>query len=134
MVEMSFDDLFVRFWWLIFPLFGMIWAFVELTQSGRRSKQAMDVIKSLVEQGKDPPVELLDIAAGDRSDNSSGWDRAQTPAAAVVVNTALAVGFGLASRFANNSNTQEVFFVLAAVFGVIALGFFFIAMFGPRPK
>jgi hypothetical protein len=46
MIEMGFEELFVRFWWLIFPLFGIVWAFTELMQSGRRSKQAMDLIKS----------------------------------------------------------------------------------------
>lgn len=132
MVEMSFEDLFVRFWWLIFPLFGFLWAFIELAQSGRRSKQAMDLIKSYVDQGKDPPAELLDIAAGGEAKDEYGSRRPHNPGLTVVSFTALAVGFGLASQYGHNQKTQEIFFVLAAVFAVFALGYFFIMMFGPR--
>jgi hypothetical protein len=130
---MSFEDLFVRFWWLIFPLFGFLWAFVELAQSGRRSKRAMDLIQTYVEQGKEPPAELLDIAAGGESQPAfKSGD--QVSGMMVVIFTAIAVGFGLISNFAQTQKTQEVFFALAAVFGVLALGFFLMAMFGPRPQ
>jgi hypothetical protein len=61
---MDLEDLFVRIWRLIFPLLGFVWPFVELAQSGGRSKRAMDLIQTYVEQGKEPPPEHLDIAAG----------------------------------------------------------------------
>jgi hypothetical protein len=133
---MGFEELFVRFWWLIFPLFGIVWAFVELAQSGRRSKQAMDLIKTYVEQGKEPPSELLDIAAGDQSLASSGFaGQRNSPAPLVVMFTAFAVGFGLlAYLFPGSEKTQTAFFVVAVTFGVLALGYFFMAMFGPRPQ
>jgi hypothetical protein len=133
---MSFEDLFVRFWWLIFPLFGMIWAFVDMAQSGRRSKQAMDLIKSYVDQGKEPPAELMDIAAGGdpRDEYSTRRRRRSTPGLTVVSFTALAVGFGLASQYTRTQSMQEIFFVLAAVFAVFALGYFFILMFGLKAE
>lgn len=136
MIEMGFEELFVRFWWLIFPLFAIAWAFAAMVQSGRRSKQAMDLIKSYVEQGKDPPAELLSIAAdGYDSDGNKLGDKGQGTAATTVTFTALAVGFGLAATlFPGNEKTQSVFFILGVTFGVVALGTFFIAMFGPRPQ
>ncbi len=135
LVEMGFEDLFVRFWWLIFPLFGFLWAFVELAQSGRRSKRAMDLIQTYVEQGKEPPSELLDIAAGGEYGGIYAPGQRQQGYTSIVVSfTAIAVGFGLASQLVGNDKVQDVFFILASVFGVLALGFFFIVMFGPRPQ
>ena len=136
MVEMGFEDLFVRFWWLIFPLFGFLWAFMEMAQSGRRSKRAMDLIQTYVEQGKEPPAELLDIAAGGEygTPTRTGGGPRDVSGMMVVVFTSIAVGFGLLSSFVHNEKNQEVFFALAAMFGVLALGFFLMAMFGPRPR
>ena len=52
----------------------------------------------------------------------------------VIIFTAIATGFFLFSTFAQTQKNQEVFFALAAVFGVLAFGFFLMAMFGPRPQ
>lgn len=134
-VAMGFEELLVRFWWLIFPLFGFLWAFVELAQSGRRSKRAMDLIQTYVEQGKEPPSELLDIAAGGEYGGVyTPSQRHQGYSTIVVIFTAIAVGFGLSSQLFGNDKVQVVFFILTSVFGVLAFGFFLMAMFGPRPQ
>lgn len=134
-VEMGFEELFVRFWWLIFPLLGFVWAFIELAQSGRRSKQAMDLIQTYVEHGKEPPSELLDIAAGGEYGGVYTPGQRQQGYFSVVISfTAIAVGFALASQLVGNDKVQSVFFVLACVFGVMAFGFFLMVMFGSRPQ
>jgi hypothetical protein len=135
MMEMSLEELFVRFWWLIFPLFGFVWAFVELAQSGSRSKRAMDLIQTYVEQGKEPPPELLDIAAGGEYGGAYTPSQRQYGYVPIVISfTAIAVGFGLAAQLFGNDKVQTVFFILSSVFGVMAFGFFLMVMFGPRPQ
>ncbi len=71
MVEMSFEGLFIRFWWLIFPIFGMLMALWGMASTERRSRRAMDLIDSYVRQGKEPPAELLKIASGADEDGGA---------------------------------------------------------------
>ncbi len=46
---MSFAQFFAAYWWLMFPVFGMLMAFVGMFQTERRSNQTMDLIKSYVD-------------------------------------------------------------------------------------
>lgn len=134
MFEMGFEGLFVRFWWLIFPIFGMLMAFWGVAQSDRRSKRAMDVIKTYVEQGKEPPAELMDIASGDHPRGANPYQR-RSPAGRFVTFTALAIAAALASQLLHTDReTSNLMLIGAAFFGVLALGSFLMAFFGPRPE
>lgn len=136
MIEMGFEELFIRFWWLIFPIFGMLIYMWDLAATNRRAGRAMDLIKTYVEQGKEPPAELLDIAAGgdELRDGFEGSrrNRASSSAWSLVTFTAIAVGFGAATQFAPTENARTAFTIVALVMGVLAIGSFFILFFGPR--
>ena len=136
MVEMGFEELFIRFWWLIFPIFGMLMGFWAMVQGDRRSKRAMDTIKTYVEQGKEPPAELMDIAAGDHPRGAGPYPyQRRSPASRFVIYTALAVAAGLWSQMGHMTReTSDLMMIGAAFFGVLALGSFFMAFFGPRPE
>ncbi len=56
---MDFGDIFQRFFWLIFPVMGMIWGMVDLAARHKRARHGMDLIKSYIDQGKEPPPQLL---------------------------------------------------------------------------
>ena len=56
---MDFGELFQRFWWLIFPILSMVWGMVDLSARHRRAREGMHLIKSYIDQGKEPPPELL---------------------------------------------------------------------------
>ena len=56
---MEFGDIFQRFWWLIFPVLSMAWGMIDLAARHRRAREGMQLIKSYVDQGKEPPPELL---------------------------------------------------------------------------
>ncbi len=58
---MDFGDIFQRFWWLVFPVLWMIWSMVDLAGRHKRARHGMDLIKSYIDQGKEPPPELLKI-------------------------------------------------------------------------
>jgi hypothetical protein len=64
---MDFYDLFSRFWWVIFPLFWMIFALGWGWSRHTRANRALDILKSYADQGKDPPPELMRSLQG-------GWD------------------------------------------------------------
>src|SRR5476651_710127 len=53
--------LFTHYWWLVFVL---IWAVTRLARLWSRhvqAQQTLDMIKSYVDQGKEPPPEMLKI-------------------------------------------------------------------------
>jgi hypothetical protein len=65
---MDFYDLVSRFWWIIFPLFWMVFALGWGWSRHTRANRALDILKSYADQGKDPPPELLKSLQG------GGWD------------------------------------------------------------
>lgn len=48
------------YWWLIFPLGWGVIAILRIWTRHRRSQATLDLLKSYVEQGKDPPIGLLE--------------------------------------------------------------------------
>lgn len=136
MVEMSFETLFVRFWWLIFPIFGMLMAFWGMMSSERRSRRAMELIESYVRQGKEPPSELLKIASGsdEDGDGATGLTPGQGAVWSLVTFTAVAAGFGVGYQFVQQEKWAFAFLIVAVIMGVLAVGSALILLFGPQPQ
>jgi cytochrome bd-type quinol oxidase subunit 2 len=131
--SMDFADLFQRYWWIIFPIFGMGMAVLGLADSSRRTRQMMDLMKTYAEQGKDPPPELIK-ALNNQMDynNSMGSDSASrwwTP----VVFTALAAAFAVATWHTKVEDYNWAFLMVTVLFSVFAVGAFLIAL-SSRPK
>jgi hypothetical protein len=133
---MSFEGLFIRFWWLIFPLFGMAMALWGMASTERRSRRAMDLIDSYVKQGKEPPAELLKIASGADEDSATGagQSRGQATVWSLVTFTAIALGFGVGYQFVQTEKYAFAFLIVAVIMSVLAVGSAFILLFGPRPE
>jgi hypothetical protein len=133
---MGFEELFVRFWWLIFPLFGMVMALWGMASSERRSRRAMDLIDAYVRQGKEPPAELLSIASGADEDGGAGTSqsRGQATVWTLVTFTAIAAGFGVGYQFVQTEKYAFAFLIVAVTMGVLAVGSALILLFGPRPE
>ncbi len=135
MVEMGFEDLFVRFWWLIFPLFGMVMALWGMASDERRSRRAMNLIDSYVRQGKEPPAELLKIASGADEDSGIGTGTGgQASVWTLVTFTAIAAGFGVGYQFVQTEKYAFAFLIVAVIMGVLAVGSAIILLFGPRTE
>ena len=137
MVEMSFEGLFIRFWWLIFPIFGMLMALWGMASTERRSRRAMDLIDSYVRQGKEPPAELLKIASGadeDGGSSSGPGHRGQATVWSLITFTAVAAGFGVGYQFVQTEKYAFAFLIVSVIMGVLAIGSFLILLFGPRPE
>ncbi len=128
---MTFWEFFDDYWWLMFPVFGLVMAFWGMASSERRSKQVMDLIKSYVDQGKDPPAELLKLAAEDADysaqtpqthQQSKGWT--------FVVFAALAAGFAAGWWFVRGEDYAFALLIAAVTTGVLAVGALFIFLLG----
>ena len=131
---MEFEVLFRQFWWLIFPIFGMFMAIWGMIANERRAREAMGVIKSYVDQGKDPPQELVDLAAGgDDYRHSSRHSRGQNGAWSFVTFAALATGFGAGYYVVRDQEYAFAFLIVALIMGVMALGALMMLLFAPKP-
>jgi hypothetical protein len=58
-------DLVRDFWWLAFPLAGMAMAGLTMMQTERRKRALLGMVKSYIDQGKEPPAELVRAAMKD---------------------------------------------------------------------
>lgn len=128
---MTFAEFFRDFWWLMFPLFGMAMAAMGMFQDDSRASRTMDLIKSYVDQGKEPPPELLKLvsqdaesARGGASENNRAWS--------FIVFAALAAGLGAGYYFVRSEEWAFVFLIGAVVTGVMAAGALFLLLFGRR--
>jgi len=121
---MNFEQLFYSFWWLIFPVFGMVFALVGMIQSEGRSRKMMELIKSYVDQGKEPPAELLRMAR-EPSDYEMGWSSGRSQngnAWSFVVFAALSAGFAVGWWFVREQSFAFAFLIVAVTMGVLSIG------------
>ncbi len=54
----TFADLFRHFWWLLFPIFGMISMTVRMATRDSYDRERLRIIKSYADQGRDIPDAL----------------------------------------------------------------------------
>jgi len=130
---MEFESLFRHFWWLIFPIFGMFMGILAMITSTLRARQAMGLIKSYVDQGRDPPPELLKIASGEdahggRDSRSHGVGYSLS----FVIFSAIALGFLVAYFKLPDPRASFAFLIVSVVMGVMALGYLLMALFPNR--
>jgi hypothetical protein len=106
--------LFNSYWWLILVLFWMGFAIAKHWLAHRRANHGLEILKSYVDQGKEPPPELLQyLRAPPRRDRS--------PANGYF----LAILFaGLASAFAFIAQVEQephIYFVVI-IMGALSIG------------
>ncbi len=135
---MDFEELFRDFWWLLFPIFGMSMGLIGMLQTESRNQQVMRLIKSYLDQGKEPPPELLKLASqpNDYETNMSGVASPGQRNSSVwnfVVFFALAAGFSVGYWFVRGEPYAFAFLIVAVTMGVLALGALFIALTSRRP-
>lgn len=134
---MGFESLFHDYWWLIFPLFGMVMAVLGMSSSERQTRTLMDLMKSYADQGKEPPPELMramakkleetadEAAWGPSNGSEKGWG--------AITFAALAAGFGVAYAFNRDEDWSWVFLAVTVAMGVMAFGAFAILITRRKP-
>jgi len=53
------EEIFSRYWWLVFPLFGLGMGFYGMYIGHRTRQDKIRLIQQYLEQGKEPPPSLL---------------------------------------------------------------------------
>lgn len=135
---MTFEELFRDFWWLIFPVFGMFMMLWSMFSSERRTRSTLDLIKSYIDQGKDPPPELLKLATDQEATTSNmGFaSQQQNPGASRLWTfftfAALTAGFGTGYWWVQGQDYAFAFLIVAVTMGVLALGALVILIFGRK--
>jgi hypothetical protein len=130
---MTFAQLFASYWWLMFPIFGMVMAVMGMFQSEQRTRKAMDLIKSYVDQGKEPPADLMKLAMQQDSDwSETGTTSGDSRAWSFIVFAALAAGLGTGYYFIRAEEWAFAFLIGAVATGVMAVGALFILIFGRK--
>lgn len=120
------EYLFTQFFWLIFPLFGMFVAVLAIILFYKARKDNMMMIKSFLDQGKEPPEALMSQFLN----SDIPKEKENNPFSGVIVFGSLAAGFAYAGYMTN----QVVFNALGVGFGIAALGFLIATFFMRRPK
>jgi hypothetical protein len=130
---MTFAEFFHGYWWLMFPVFGMVMAFWGMASSERRNSRVLDVIKSYIDQGKEPPPELLKLV-GEDADYSGGapQTRQHSGAWTFITFAAMAAGFTTGWWFVRGEDYAFPFLIVAVVMGVLAVGALFILLLGRK--
>lgn len=129
---MNFEELFRDYWWLIFPFFGMGMALLGATQEERKAKSAMQLIKSYIDQGKEPPPELLRLALNDETGAAEQSGKSNSRAWTFVTFTALTAGFGVGWYMLEDADVGFAFATVTVTMGVLAVGALFILLFGRK--
>ena len=132
---------FYSFWWLIFPLMGFVFGGFGMWMNYRAQRDRMELLRTYAAQGKDP-AEMAKILAADNAVNGPpgdpngwygpgywhprygrwGWWGPMREWRRFIVFICLAVGFGVASQYAEWPGTEHAFVLVAIIMGVLALG------------
>jgi hypothetical protein len=129
---MNFEELFRDYWWLIFPFFGMGMAVLGATQEERKAKSAMQLLKSYVDQGKEPPPELLRLALHSEEGAAEQSGKSNSRAWTFVTFAALTAGFGVGWYLLEDADVGFAFATVTVTMGVLAIGALFILLFGRK--
>lgn len=125
------EELFRSYWWLLFPLSWFVIGGWNSWLNYRRSRDAMDLMRTYAAKGQEPPPDLLKTFS-EPLDPDSDWDdrhsrrygyrgRYRGPwQARLVLFVALCAGFGYAA-YTDMYGAGEAFTIVAFVMGAIAL-------------
>ena len=117
--------LFNRYWWLLFPLCWGIGQMFKSWQRHDRAKEALTVLKSYADQGKEPPPELVAVLRqpdqADERKNAQGSYRhyGWVP---VFLFGALTCGFVLMGLFPPNGAPPVAMFFVALIMAGLSIG------------
>ena len=111
--------LFNRYWWLIFPIFGMVVGLLRMNQSHDHNNRVLEMIKGYADLGKEPPPELLVMLR----DQNLGR-RSQPNWIPVFLFAGLTAGFVMFALLMTNREIEAMvpFLFVALVMGSMAIG------------
>lgn len=119
--------LFNAYWWLIFPLFGMGFGLVGTWLHHKRAQHGLEILKSYIDQGKEPPPELVQFLRTPERRPDKG------PGSSIFL-AILFAGLGAAfTLIALTEGDRDVFFVVI-IMGALSIGFLAKALLRPKQE
>jgi hypothetical protein len=123
-------------WWLIFPIMGFLFGAFGMWMSYRAHRDRMELMKTLIQQGKDPSELAKVMGQGGQGLDFDPWTdpwagsrrrawRAWGPMREwrrFILLACLAGGFWLAAQYADWPATEHGFTLAAIILGVMAAG------------
>ncbi|MDE2488407.1 MAG: hypothetical protein KGO51_13525 [Alphaproteobacteria bacterium] len=142
---MYWDDFFRSYWWLLFPIGFFVFGAWDRWLTYKRSRDHLELLKSYQAQGKEPPPELVKAAADPYAGDAWGgppppnyahpyywsgrraWRRYYRWGPywqwrSAFVTGAVAVGFWVASEYADIPGTYDAFRLVAIIMSFVAVG------------
>ncbi len=133
------EHFFYSFWWLVFPVGGMIYAAFQSWLKFRQQKAMMDLIRSYADKGMEPPETLLrqlDAPLELDGDERSDRRREQSPAhywSLVGLFVILSAGFGIGA-WMNIDRDSGAFVIVSMVMAAVAVWSLINALLFRRPR
>ena len=127
------ESLFRDFWWLMFPLAWIIGSAFSSFFRYRSQKNALDLVRTYVERGQEPPEALLRMVEKPHDPDAAMWEMTSEPskprAPRVAADywslfglfAALAAGFGFAGAFTGIDRGSGAFLIVAVTMGAVAV-------------
>lgn len=141
---MYFEDFLSSYWWLLFPIGFFIFGAWDRWLAYKRSRDHLELLKTYTTQGKEPPPELVRGA----DPMGPGWGPDAPPPyppyppywygrrawrryyrwgpywqwRSAFITGALAVGFWVASDWADIPGTEHAFRLVAIILSFVAIG------------
>jgi len=127
------ESLFRDFWWLMFPLAWIVGSAFSSFYRYRGQKNALDLVRTYVERGQEPPEALLRMVEKPCDADADLWATAAEPPAPrsprVAADywslfglfAALAAGFGFAGAFTRIDGGTGAFLIVAVTMGAVAI-------------
>ena len=120
-------DLFANYWWVLFPLAGFAFAGWGMFLRYQRQKAVLDLIRTYVENGREPPegllaqIETMDEGQADWMGIGQGLERTPTNYwSQVGLFAMMAAGFGIAS-FMGVDGGSGAFLIVAMTMAAVAV-------------
>jgi|SRR6185503_6474547 len=121
----EFYRIFTSFWWLLFPLGWAIGQLVKNFLRHARAKEALSVMKSYADQGKDPPAELVTLLRQPQMAEEAvmaRWNYRHYGWIPVFLFGALSAGFVLFALFPINGMPPVAMLFVAIIMAGLCIG------------
>lgn len=130
----NWAEIFSHYWWLLFPIFGFIYAAFGTSLHYRDRRDRLELLKTYVQQGKEPPPELAKALQNGNGHDDWGFGSYRREGRYsewryTVLFAALAAGFGIVYYM---RPATEAFAFVAIIMGVLAVAYLIYSLFLPK--
>lgn len=139
------EDLFRSYWWLLFPLAWFVSDGFSSLLNYRRQRNALELMKSYVDKGQEPPAALLKLLERTGLDDDIFADGGMDPSSRTGTGAGnywslfalfamLAVGFLGAGHYLNLDGGSGAFTIVGFTMGAVAFWALINALFRSRNR